>query len=299
MLINSSYKYDVTVQSLASAYNINRSIKTGVSANYTEIAKHVSLDGLGIPEPERRFLAYPAAHGGIDTGFRLKPRQLAWKLFVSASTESAFLTALDNLFVVFKPTTLPLILTITTPSGAVRKLDCFVNGPVDVAQSQQTGWSAVVTVPLYAPDPTFYGSSTTTQSITATTSPTNASLFYGGSWPAWPVIRFLGELVDPRLQLRITTASGSRYYNIDFTGHTIVSGRTYTADLRPGYKTLVDDLGANRLGNLATPATFPQFRIFAAPIDASAGQNILDLYFTSKSGAARVEIDYIPRYISL
>jgi hypothetical protein len=298
MLINSSYKYDITVQSLASAYNINRSVKTGVAANYTELAKHVSLDGLGIPEPERRFLAYPAAHGGIDTGFRLKPRQLAWKLFVSASTESAFLTALDNLFVVFKPTTLPLVLTITTPSGAVRKLDCYVNGPVEVAQSTQTGWSAVVTVPLYAPDPTFYASSTTTQSITATTSPSQGSL-YGGSWPSWPIIHFLGELVDPRLQLRITTASGSRYYNIDFTGHTIVSGRTYTADLRPGHKTLVDDLGANRLGDLATPATFPQFKIFVAPIDASGGQNIVDLYFTSKSGAARVEFEYVKRYISL
>lgn len=299
MLLKTSANYDIKVQGIASAYDQNWSVKTGATSNYTEIAEHVSLDGLGIPQVDRRFLPFPSDDGGIDTGFHLRPRSMVWKLFVYAETESAYLTAIDQLFTVFRPYDRAMILTVTTPAGATRKLDVYVNGPVDVDQSNQVGYSALVSVPLYAPNPLWYGASTTTETITPSTSPTSKSIVYGGTWAAWPVIRFVGELVDPKLRWRVNTAAGLRYYYIDFTGHTIASGRTYTVDLNPGVKTILDDLGTDRLGNLAEFGTLPQLQVFSTPIDAPSGQNNADLYFTSFAGAGKVEIDYVPRYIAI
>lgn len=164
MLLKTSVKYEVKVQGSAPAYDQNWSIGTAASSSHTEIAHHVSLDGLGIPHVDRRFQPYPTADGGIDTGYHLRPRTLVWKMYIYKETESAFLTAIDQIFTVFRPYTRPIILTITTAQSAVRKLDVYVNGPIDIDQSDQVGYSALITVPLYAPDPLFYGNSTTNRS---------------------------------------------------------------------------------------------------------------------------------------
>lgn len=274
-------------------------IKTAASAPSTVIAYHVSLDGLGVPDPKRRFTAYPVTDGGIDTGFRLQPRQLTWTMFLNETTEAAFDAAKDQLCRVFMPLDRPHTLKVTTPSGATRYLSVYVNGALDIDQRNQEGCTAIVRVPLYAPDPIFYDPTQLTHTINPTASPASSSIMYAGTWHSWPVVKLTGSMTNAVLTLRVVNAAGDWYYYIDFSGHTIPAGDIYTIDLAPGRKTAKNNAGASVLNYCANIGSLAQWRLWAYPIEAASGQNYVDLTYTAKTAAAKVEVLYYNRYIAL
>lgn len=292
--------YQITVPNRVSTlYDQTYTIKTAASAPSTVIAYHVSLDGLGVPDPKRRFTAYPVTDGGIDTGFRMQPRQLTWTMFLNETTEAAFDAARDQLCRVFLPYDRAHTLKITTPRGYTRWLDVYVDGSIDIDQRNQEGYTAIVKVPLYAPDPIFYDPTQLTHTITPTASPANATIVYAGTWHSWPVVKLTGELANPVLTLRVVTAVGDWYYYLNFYGHTIPAGDIYTIDLAPGAKTAVNNAGASVLGYCIDVASLSQWRLWAYPIEAASGQNFIELTYTAKGAAAKVEILYYNRYIAV
>lgn len=292
--------YQITVPNRISSVNDQTyTVKTAASAPSTVIAYHISLDGLGVPDPKRRFTAYPVTDGGIDTGFRLQPRQLTWTMFLNETTEALFDAAKDQLCRVFLPYDRAHTLKVTTPSGYTRWLDVYVNGAIDIDQRNQAGHTAVVKVPLYAPNPIFYDPTLNTHTITPTSSPASSSIFYGGSWHSWPVVKLTGSLTNAVLTLRVANAAGDWYYYIDFSGHTIPAGDIYTIDLNPGTKTAVNNAGDSVLAYCANIGSLAQWRLWAYPVEAASGQNYVDLTYTAKTAAAKVEVLYYNRYIAL
>jgi hypothetical protein len=287
-----SATYEITVPNRVSAlYDQSYTIKTAASAPSTVIASHISLDGLGVPDPKRRFTAYPVTDGGIDTGFRMQPRQLTWTMFLSEATEAAFDAARDQLCRVFLPYDRPHVLKITTPAGSTRWLDVYVNGPIDLEQRNQEGYTAVARIPLYAPNPIFYSTTLNTHTITPVSSPATSSIMYAGTWHSWPIIKLTGQLTNAVLALRVVNGAGDWYYYVDFSGHTIPAGDVYTIDLTPGVKTAKNSAGASVLSYCANIGSLAQWRLWAYPV--------VELTYTAKSAAAKAEVLYYNRYIAL
>jgi hypothetical protein len=259
--------------------------------------KHISLDGTGVPGVNRKFSPY-ASDGGYDDGFQLATRRMIWKLNISAETEAEFDTVRALVFTVFRPLQNPYKLKVTRADGAVRQIDCFVDGSIDIALGN--GFTAIVTVPLVAPDPLWYDP---TQVIaTFNTFPaTSFTINYAGTWYEWPIIRIDGQLADLYMINTIGTSVpfGTRQGELDMRPSGIVFGEYYIFDTRPAQKTVVDSSGANVL-NVALPTfnRFPEFRLWPEPWNVG-GSNVITVSHGTAGAGASVEFQYYNRYIAL
>jgi hypothetical protein len=260
-------------------------------------AHHVELTALGTPPVQRWLYRHHQADGGVDQGFRLEPRRLAWELFVQDEVETAFDAKLQALYRLFKPYEEALKIKVTRSGGAVRQLDCFVQGPVELAQSNQLGFSGIVKVPLVAPDPLWYAP---TQKFATTTIPTSGATFNvgtQGNYETWPVITVTGPVADLVLTTSMVNVYRSVTAVIDLTGVSIAAGDTRVIDLRPGKKTVVDSAGANKLSEMVNQS-WVNFRLWPAPFKAS-GTNTISYTWSSRSTGAFVQFGYYDRYVSL
>ena len=125
----------------------------------------------------------------------------------------------------------------------------------------------------------------------------NHSVTLSGNWEEWPVIEVTGQVVNLVLTTTLTTAYRTETYVISFNGHTILNGDTYTIDLRPGRKTVVDQNGVNRLATMAD-ASWVGFRLWPAPFKAG-GVNTIGYTRTSNGVNAQVRYKFYHRYLHL
>lgn len=310
MLLKSYDLYEVHTRQIDGSYGRHYNIATAATSSYTAIAKHISLDGVGIPPVTRHYQSNHQIAGGIDIGYTLRPRNLVWKMMISAATESAFDAARDAIVECFNPH-LALRLVVTTVDGydagdssGVRNgftLDCFVNGPIDFRQSEQLGHSSIVTVPLYAPDPVWWVNNAYTANwyLSGSSGTLNETIDYYGTWETWPSIALTGEIEDPRIEVTWSTGEGDITYNIDLDGTTIGAGDTYYFDLAPGAKTVVDSVGDNKIGDIADFSTFSQLRLHAKPLGETSAAHAVNVYYTSISGSPYLQFLWYPRYIAI
>jgi hypothetical protein len=272
--------------------------ETTVTINGSNNAAHLSLDGAGIPPMTRNFMAFGQDDGGIDKGVRIEERRMVWKLLIEATTESSFDSKRDALWSIFRPLDDPLRLRVTKANGDVRQIDFFVDGPIEVATGP--GYLGIVTVPLVAPDPLWY--EPTLRSGTMATWPSTAFLAtmpygaYGATWHEWPVVKITGPVTD--LEITNELATGIYLGHIDFRGHSIPAGATYTVDLRPGKKTVVDHLGANKLTALSSFHRLQYFRFYAEP-QKVGGVNTLTIRHAGVGAGAQIVFERYSRYIAL
>lgn len=262
-------------------------------------AAHLSLDGAGVPNMVRNFMAFSRDDGGIDKGVRLNERRMVWKLLIDAQTESSFDSKRDALWDIFRPLDDPLRIRVTKANGDVRQINCYVDGPIDVAPGP--GYLAMVSVPLVAPDPLWYRPTLSVSTITSLPGPPgfNINLLYGqngATWHEWPIVKITGPITDAELVTQL--ASNIYVGHIDFRGHTIPAGSTYTIDLRPGRKTVVDQTGASKLGLLGTSYRLAHFRLYAEP-QKTSGDNLIACYHAGASAGAEIRFEMYSRYISL
>lgn len=257
----------------------------------------VRLKELGTPPVQRWFYRHHQADGGKDVGFRLEPRRMALELFVQDETETGYDAKLQALYRIFKPYEDPIKLKVTRAGGTVRQIDCYVNGPVEVEQSKQVGYSGIATVMLYAPDPLWY---MPTQKTATSLIPTSGATFAvptQGNYDTWPVVHMQGPVTGLVLTTTLSNAYRSETAVIDLTGVAIAAGDYRRIDLRPGRKTVVDSTGATKVSELVN-ASWVNFRLWPAPFK-SGGTNIITYTWSSRSSGAYVQFLSYDRHVSL
>ena len=260
--------------------------------------RFVHLDGTGMAEVRRILQRTPQQDGVTDRGYRLEPRKMTLALFIDGLTEYNADEIRDKLIYIFSPTTTALKLTCTRFDNTVRQIDCFVDGALDLPQSNRTAGTQLIIVPLLAPNPTFYDPTqqTTTASLsTGTGSPNIPAAGYSAD--DWPII----EVTGPITNLNISHSPSSDVLTI--TG-TIPALETWRFDLRPGYKTLVRTSdNANRMNYVVTSTlrAFSTMRLLSEKSTAIYSQtaNIFTCTGTGYSGASSISFKWYKRYLSL
>lgn len=264
--------------------------------------RFVHLDGVGLPHVRRILEKAPLQHGATDRGFRLEPRKMILHLYLEGTDTRHADELRDRIAQLFGPTDAATTLQITRDDGAIRRIDCHVDGEVDFPTSRREGRGQPVVIPLVAPDPTWYE---TTQQVTNHTIPNgNSSLDItatGATWEDWPVIDLTGPLDDN---------FGFQHVNsnawIFFSG-AIPNGETFRLDLRPGYKTIrrTSD-NANRMSYIYPDylTGFSEFRIMHPKLAAATDPNLggANRFFFQAAGtssASAATFYWYRRFISL
>lgn len=260
----------------------------------------VSLDGVGVPNIDRQIQDFANQHGGLDYGFRLKPRELTLDLFYNATNDAAADALRDTIYSIFQPYDYPLKLKITRDSGDVRQIDCHTVGMVDTPESKRIGASLQFTVRLLAPNPVWYDPTSITHTFipVAASGASTTTITYAGGWEEYPIIKLYGFLQAPQLSTTLVTPGGTVTYTINIAGN-VNAGDVWTIDLRPGYKAMTTSAGVSRLGDLVSSGgKLMDFRLFQAPLKAG-GSNTLTLSYTSKDASAKMEVIYYKRYLGI
>lgn len=259
-----------------------------------------SLDGVGIP-PIRRITQRISLQNGVqDRGFRLEPRRLTLNLELTGLDQIQADAYRDKMAFIFAPTDQVVTLVITKMDASVRCIDCYVDGSYDFAMSQRIGANDTVSIPLYAPDPTFYDPTQQSSSINLSSGSGSASLnVQGVTWEDWPIIDVTGPVTS--FEIDHTPAGDVLSFS-----QAVPSGETFRIDLRPGYKTVTrtsDD--ASRIDWL-TPAivgAMSTMRVLSERDcrNLNPGQvvNGFACTGTGTTGASAVDIYWYKRYLSL
>lgn len=265
----------------------------------------VQMSGVGVARVTRNVEPSLVTNCHQDRGFRLDPRRVDLTLYVSEATASAAESTLDTIASIFEPTQNPLNLKITREDSAVRQIDVYLDGQIDYPVSiddKLDGSVQKITVPLIAPDPIFYDPTQVTETVDLSSGSGNAVISGSGlTWYDYPVIEVDGPLTGLNI-----SPSGFSAANINLFPSTIALGRTYTIDLRPDYKTIEDDLGANKLSELTVSTRnnmHGMLRVHSEKfLDAYAsGATSTTLQFsgTSPGGTSEARVKYYKRYLSL
>jgi len=266
----------------------------------------VQMTGVGVPSVQRNI--EPALNTNVhqDRGFRLEPRRIDLTLYISESTASAAEATLDTVASIFEPTQNPLNLKITREDAAVRQIDVYLDGQIDYPVSiydRLDGSVQKITVPLVAPDPIFYDPAQVTETVDLSSGSGNATISASGlTWYDYPVI----EIDGPITSLGINPSAFSAA-NLSFFGNTIASGRTYTIDLRPGFKTISDDLSTNKLSELQVSSRnnlHGMLRVHSEKFLSAYGSGapsstVISFSGSSTTGATEARVLYYKRYLSL
>lgn len=251
----------------------------------------------------------PQQHGDSDIDFRLNPSLFPLGLIAYASDIGTHFDVRDRALRLFRPSRTPLVLRWTLENGSVRALDCHVAGRLAFNSADMRGFTQRFVVPLRASDPTLYDP--TQQAVTygvgagstgwsfplsfpagfgsSTVNQTRA-IVYPGSWRTFPVITITGPIVNPVIT-NLTTGD-----KLDFTGITIAALNTYTIDLAYGRKTVVNQLGVNKIADLTSDSDLATFALEAAP-EAPGGVNTIQVTGSGANTNTEIYLRYYPRYV--
>lgn len=259
------------------------------------------LDGAGVAPVRRILEGGPKIHGSTDRGFRLDSRQMALHLFFEDSSSDSIR---DDLAKLFAPTNTPLKLKITRDDSAVRQIDVYLQGELDFPMSnRKTTGRQDVLAPLIAPDPVWYDPTEQTETIDLSS---GLGLFSetadGLTWFDWPIFEATGPLTNLSISHNAFSSA-----SLSFSGSTISGGETYTIDLRPGFKTILDSSDASKLDELTSatvPNLFGNLRIWDEKNLAAFGvgsptSNAISMSASGTTGASEVVVRWYKRYLSL
>lgn len=278
------------------------------------LAYLAGIDGMGLPGVNRINEHGPLQHGVSDIGFRLTPRNLTLALVIpehclyyTRQIRQAFLEA-------FKPSDAPIGLRFEFPDGSNRQLDTHYTGGLSLPSEGigRTGGQHTIrdAAQLYAPDPTWYdpdehtlyfdfGAATFTELAFPITFPivfgdsivsSYASVFYAGTWLAYPKIFFTGPLTNPSIE-NLTTGELLRLEYI------IAANEQVTIDTRYGHKTVTNNYGTNLIDKLSSDSDLATFHLAADP-ESLDGYNLFYVSAGDALGiASNVFIRYFDRYI--
>jgi hypothetical protein len=275
----------------------------------------LSLTGLGLPPTRLLKERGPQQHGSTVVGFQLDERMLNLALLLKTSSKALAATSRDTLAEILKPVdNLPCIIRVTRDDGSIRQIDAYTVGVVDFpnTERERLPGTQLVVAQFEAPDPIPY--SPTLQTITFDTSTgalftipmhvpwttttgqvidKTSDLAYSGKWDVYPTIYATG----PAANLVITNETTGDV--LDFSGHTINAGVTYTIDLRYGFKTITDNSGVRQNSALTDASDLATWRIVPAPT-AAAGLNSVHVEVASLANVnTQIRFEFYNRYPSI
>lgn len=277
----------------------------------------ISASGIGVAPIRRLASRSPSQDGDTDLGYRLDPRMINLALIFNAGTRAGADAARALLYEYVKPASYPLQLRCTRDDGAIRQLDVYPVGTIDAAINDQDRiWgSQRLAIQLKASEPIWYnpqiqywaavGGAATGASgfaipmavpwvqVANTAIDAGVNLTYAGSWASYPIVTIYGPCTGASLE-NVTTGQLLYLPTVSLT-----AGQYITIDLRYGHKTVLDQLGDNRIGELSDGSDLADFRLAPAP-EASNGINVL--HFAVAAGATSatgVQVAYYERYIGL
>lgn len=271
--------------------------------------------GLGIATVRRLFQQGPLQHGHTDRGYRMDPRYIFLTLYFNAATRAAADTNRDTLAEIFKPlTSIPIKLKVTRDDGAIRQINCFTEGVIDLPAQYPDRISQYqrVLVPLKAASPLWYDPSFVNLQFESVIGGTEGfqipmeipwdqasgsvidateTITYTGNFREFPTIRITGPATDATIT-NVTTGE-----TLDFTGTTISGGDYYDIDLAA--HTVKDSSGTNKIADLTSDSDLGTWHLATHP-EATDGENDIQVEITSDATTAtRVSITYYNRYVHL
>lgn len=264
--------------------------------------------GTGNPNSRRITEQGPQQHGVSDLGFRLEQRMIGLRLTFSGADDTAVERKQEKLYELFHPSDEPYSLRFRTAGlNKVYQLDCYtISGPDFSSDEEMEGECAPiyqVTIQLYAPDPVFYDPMQRVESfgltggggaweipweipwsIGSAVLDQTTQIDYVGTWEEYPQIIIVGPIKDAVITQLINGDA------LDFTGHKINTGETFTIDLRPGFKSVVDADGVNQIATLADGSDLATWRLFPRR------SNIIRVTGSEVTDATQVYIQFYNRY---
>lgn len=277
----------------------------------------VSISGIGTAPLRQLEERSPFQDGSSSVGFRLDPRIINLVLFMNSSSRAEADNNRTALYEYFKGLPLPLKLKCIKDNGDTRLIDCYTSGMVDAPLDEQNrvGASQRFAIQLKALNPIWYdqtplawgilgGSSTGASGFSIpmevpfvqapnTFIDATVSLSYSGSWYEYPVITIFG----PGTNFTVTNLTTGDI--LDFPTLVLTSGEYVQIDLRYGAKSVVDDTGANVIGELSSDSDLSTWRLVPSPI-ASSGANSINFSVASDATEETgVRINYYNRYTAL
>lgn len=270
--------------------------------------------GLGMAPIRRLTEQGPDQDGVTDLGFRLDQRTIGLVFGLLAHSPEALELKTERFYQLFKPRDVAYSLRIKhITTGQVRQIDCHTTqGPDFASDEEREGdhslvWRAAVQV--YAPNPVFYDPAAQAVSfgltggggawtipwaipwgIGAADLDQTVAIEYAGQFEEFPVITVQGPITNLIITSNVTGDV------LSFNGQTIGSLDTYTIDLRPGKKTIVDQTGTNQIAKLADGSDLATFSLIPDP-DAVGGINSIRVTGTNVSTATQIYLRYYNRYV--
>ncbi len=273
------------------------------------------IDGLASAPISRITETGPMQHGASDRGYRLQPRRIALGIAARGGTDAEWFARRQLLQSILRVSDNPVKLRVTageSPNQIVRQIDCYPDGEMEMPRDQglASRWVRAA-FDLLAPDPTWYDPAAVAHvfalggsgqamdipleipwQIGASAIDSQLTIAYTGTWDAYPLITIEGPITDCVIT---NSALGDK---LDFTGVTIDTGEKRIVDCRYGYKSVVDESGANCIADLTAASNLATFRIGAHP-DIPAGANSLRVQGNDINAATRILVQYHTRYVGV
>lgn len=276
----------------------------------------VSFSGFGTPPIQYITQRGPFQHGETVIDFFLRPRVIQLLIRQGFISRNAWWTGRASLLNEIRPNrqltatgAVPGQLRVVQTDGTVRDLNVFISEgprfePRIPTQWDEHAFQEVLRFTAY--DPVAFDPAEVTVAFAITVAahlvfPITFPIQFGsgliddiqnvtylGTWEEFPIITVVGPIKDFRLD-NVTTGE-----KIEFSAD-IGVGRTVTIDLRPGFKTVVDDLGANLIGIVTSDSDLATWHLAPDP-EATNGVNALRLRGNNPTGGTSVTLRYFDRY---
>lgn len=267
---------------------------TTYSLDDGSIARLIAYDGWGAAPLHRIIDRGSLQHGGTDRGYRLDPRIGTLVFQLESKTLSDMYNKRSSLLKRFQ-TSNDLALKWTLDNGDVRQIDVHYYGEMSMPWVADEYASQRLAIQLLAPDPNFYDPTQQVHnfSYNFATGSVNSTenVTYLGTFLSYPIVKMTGPLTNPVLTNELT---GDK---LDFTGTTISGGTYYLIDCSYGAKTVVDNLGANKIDKLTDDSDLATFSLIPGPTGSKL--NTIRLFASSTTGSSDVEFTYYRRYWGL
>jgi hypothetical protein len=256
----------------------------------------------------------PFQNGDTDIDYRLNPRVINLPIVVPGSQYDEMMNNREKLMQMFKPGNDTIILehvlneTSAPAFQTRRRIELKIAGGLQM-DTLPGEFNIRTVVQLRAADPTWYDANQKTLQLTNTIfgTPTPYPKPYGVPYGSstidnFQTVAYYGTvLTRPVIQVY---GPVTNLFVVDSLGHQInltqpvPNGDIWTIDLRDGYKTIVDQNGANQFSALSIDSDIINWGIFPEPI-VPYGANTISVGGTGTSGITAVYALYYDRYAGI
>jgi len=268
-------------------------------------------EGLGMAPVRRLTEQGPYQHGVTDRGFRILPRQVLLGIVALAASPEEIYDRHEKLLEALAPSNDPIIVIFGYPGGRRREMDAHFLSGLRFPTFNRLGYSEEVVMELFCPEGTLRAVDPSVETaglgavgsgyavpvpvpilVGASALDQTLSITSTGMFLVYPVIKIEGSIGDLKIENLMTDEK------LDFAGLDIGDGHWYEIDLAYGTKTVVDDVGDNKIADLTDDSDLATWHLGAAP-EVAGGVNDIQVTGTGINDNTRITLTYYCRYVGL